>query len=41
MSEKQRNQVSNPIADAVAAGRVKRNDPDAGNKFAEYVPYWA
>ena len=41
MSEKQRNQVSNLIADAVAAGRIKRKDPEAGNKFAEYVPYWA
>lgn len=41
MSEKQRNQVSNLIADAVKAGRIKRMDPEAGNKFAEYVPYWA
>lgn len=41
MSEKQRNQVSNLIADAVAAGRIKRMDPESGNKFAEYVPYWA
>lgn len=41
MSEKQRNQVTNLIAEAVAAGRIKRKDPDAGNKFAEYVPYWA
>jgi predicted HTH transcriptional regulator len=41
MSERQRTQVSNLIADAVNAGRIKRKDPDSGNKFAEYVPYWA
>ncbi|MDX2182292.1 MAG: ATP-binding protein [Bryobacteraceae bacterium] len=41
MHENQRTQVSNLIADAVAAGRIKRKDPDSGNKFAEYVPYWA
>lgn len=41
MSEKQRNQVTNLIAEAVGAGRIKRKDPEAGNKFAEYVPYWA
>lgn len=41
MNEKQRNQVSNLIADAVEAGRIKRMDPESGNKFAEYVPYWA
>jgi ATP-dependent DNA helicase RecG len=39
--EKQRNQVSNIISDAVAASRIKRKDPGLGNKFAEYVPYWA
>jgi ATP-dependent DNA helicase RecG len=41
MHEKQRNQISNLIADAVAAGRIKRKDPTTGNKFAEYLPYWA
>jgi len=41
MNEKQRNQVSNLIADAISAGRIKRKDPESGNKFAEYVPYWA
>lgn len=41
MSERQRNQVSNLIADASAAGRITRKDPESGNKFAEYIPYWA
>ena len=33
--------VTNLIGEAVDAGRIKRKDPDAGNKFAEYLPYWA
>ena len=41
LSEKQRNTVTNLIGEAVDAGRIKRKDPDAGNKFAEYLPYWA
>lgn len=42
MHEKKRTQVSNLIRDAVAAGRIKRKDPDsASSKFAEYIPYWA
>ena len=41
LSEKQRNTVTNLIGDAVDGGRIKRKDPDAGNKFAEYLPYWA
>lgn len=41
VSEKQRNQITNLIADAVAAGRIKRKDTSSGNKFAEYWPYWA
>ena len=41
MHEKQRTQVSNLIADAVTAGRIKRKDPTVGSKFAEYLPYWA
>jgi ATP-dependent DNA helicase RecG len=41
MHDKQRNQVSNLIAEAVAGGRIKRKDPTLGNKFAEYLPYWA
>ena len=41
VSEKQRNQITNLIADAVTAGRIKRKDTSAGNKFAEYWPYWA
>lgn len=36
-----RNQVTNPIGDAVALGRIKRKDSGSGKKFAEYVPYWA
>ncbi|CAN7777048.1 putative DNA binding domain-containing protein [Variovorax sp. LjRoot175] len=41
LNEKQRNQVTNLISDAVGAGRIKRKDLGAGKKFAEYVPYWA
>jgi len=41
VSEKQRNQITNLIADAVSAGRIKRKDTSSGNKFAEYWPYWA
>lgn len=41
LHEKQRNQVTNLIGDAVGAGRIKRKDEGSGNKFAEYVPYWA
>jgi len=41
VSERQRNQVTNLIADAVEAGRIKRKDSSSGNKFAEYLPYWA
>lgn len=40
LSEKQRNLVTNLIGDAVHSGRIKRKDPDSGNKFAEYLPYW-
>jgi predicted HTH transcriptional regulator len=40
ISERQRNQITNVISDAVDAGRIKRKDSTAGNKFAEYVPYW-
>lgn len=40
LHEKQRNQITNLIGDAVAAGRIKRKDAGSGNKFAEYVPYW-
>jgi ATP-dependent DNA helicase RecG len=36
-----RSQITNLIADAVAAGRIKRKDEGAGRKFAEYLPYWA
>lgn len=41
LHDKQRNQITNLISDAVAAGRIKRKDPAGGNKFAEYLPYWA
>jgi ATP-dependent DNA helicase RecG len=41
LSEKQRNTVTNLIAAAVDAGRIKRKDLGSGNKFAEYLPYWA
>lgn len=41
ISERQRNQITNLIGDAVQAGRIKRKDDTAGNKFAEYIPYWA
>ena len=40
LHDKQRNQITNLIADAVAAGRIKRKDAASGNKFAEYLPYW-
>lgn len=41
LHDKQRNTVTNLIAEAVAAGRIKRKDASSGNKFAEYIPYWA
>jgi ATP-dependent DNA helicase RecG len=41
LSEKQRNTVTNLIATAVEAGRIRRKDLGSGNKFAEYLPYWA
>ncbi len=41
MSERKRNEVTNLIAEAISAGRIKRKDPDSANKFAEYIPYWA
>jgi ATP-dependent DNA helicase RecG len=40
INEKQRNQISNLIGDALNSGRIKRKDETGGNKFAEYVPYW-
>jgi len=41
LHEKYRNQITNLIGDAVASGRIKRKDAGSGNKFAEYLPYWA
>lgn len=41
LHDKHRNQITNLIGDAVAQGRIKRKDEGAGNKFAEYLPYWA
>ncbi len=40
LHEKQRNQITNLLSAAVEAGRIKRKDEGAGNKFAEYLPYW-
>ena len=40
LHDKQRNTITNLIADAVEAGRIKRKDGSVGNKFAEYIPYW-
>jgi predicted HTH transcriptional regulator len=40
LHDRHRNQITNLIADAVAAGRIKRKDTGAGKKFAEYLPYW-
>jgi ATP-dependent DNA helicase RecG len=41
LHDKQRNTITNLIAEAVEAGRIKRKDGNVGNKFAEYIPYWA
>ena len=41
LHEKHRNQITNLIAEAVSANRIKRKDSGSGNKFAEYLPYWA
>lgn len=41
LHDKQRNQITNLISDAVEATRIKRKDAGSGKKFAEYVPYWA
>lgn len=41
LHDKQRNLITNLIGDAVEAGRIKRKDANSGNKFAEYIPYWA
>jgi ATP-dependent DNA helicase RecG len=41
LGEKQRNSITNLIAAAAEAGRIKRKDQGSGNKFAEYLPYWA
>lgn len=41
LPDKQRNSITNLIGDAVEAGRIKRKDGSTGNKFAEYIPYWA
>lgn len=41
LHEKQRNSITNLISDGVEAGRIKRKDANSGNKFAEYIPYWA
>lgn len=41
LAERQRNQVTNLIADCLAAGKIKRADSGEGKKFAEYLPNWA
>lgn len=41
LHDKQRNAVTNLISEAVTAGRIRRKDASSGNKFAEYIPYWA
>lgn len=41
LHDKNRNQVTNLIGEAVAVGRIKRKDAGSGKKFAEYIPYWA
>lgn len=41
LHEKYRNQITTLIGIAVEAGRIKRKDAGSGNKFAEYLPYWA
>lgn len=41
LSDKQYPQVSNVIADAIEAGRIKPLNEGQANKIARYVPYWA
>lgn len=41
LTEKKRNSITNLIADSLRAGRIKRKDENSGNKFVEYLPYWA
>lgn len=41
LHEKQRNTITNLISEAVTAGRIRRKDASSGNKFAQYIPYWA
>ena len=41
LHDKQRNAITNLIGEAVTAGRIRRKDTSSGNKFAEYIPYWA
>jgi len=40
LHDKQRNQITHLIGEAVEKGRIKRKDDSGGNKFAEYLPYW-
>ena len=41
LHDKHRNQITNLIGHAANEGRIKRKDAGSGNKFAEYLPYWA
>lgn len=38
--DKQRNSITNLIADSLRLGRIKRKDENSSNKFVEYLPYW-
>jgi predicted HTH transcriptional regulator len=41
LNDKQYQTVTKVIADAIAVELIKPLDPDQGNKFAKYVPFWA
>lgn len=41
LHDKNRNQITNLIGESGERGRLKRKDEGSGNKFAEYLPYWA
>ncbi|OSZ70549.1 hypothetical protein CAP39_06120 [Sphingomonas sp. IBVSS1] len=41
LGEKQYPQVSNVIADAISAGRIRPLNEGQANRVARYVPYWA
>ena len=41
VSDRYRSQMTNLIAEAVSAGRIKRKEGSRSSKFAEYIPHWA